>query len=195
MSYGLNRAAVDAEVARRRAIREHGFGRWIATRLAVSLAAFYALALVARWMSPTASFAALSGWSRTVFIVVPAIVAFFVTAAAERLMFSDAALDAERLSARIAREVQSLTADGWPLRTLRAALVLALCVGIPLAIVVFMTGRPMAIARASDASIAVFVSAVLIFSVAAAFAIRAATLHVYRSLLTETAPDQRFISA
>lgn len=183
MTVTVNRAAVEAQIARRRAIRDHGFAKWILLRLAISLAGFYALALVIRLATPGASFRTMNGWNATAFFVLPAFMAFVVTAAAERLMFSDLALDAERLSARIDREVQSLTGPGWPLRTLRAALVLAVCVGVPLAWVVVVTRRPVVMARASDAAIAVFASAVLLFAIGAAFAIRAATLYVYRDLL------------
>lgn len=185
MALVVSRAAIEREVARRRDIRDHAFGRWVAARLGTTLLAFYAVAVVVALLARAPALRQMRGWNLTVFLLVPAFMALFVTFAAERLMLSDASLDADRLASRVSREVASLTGPGWPLRTLRAALVLALCAGVPLAVVVLVTGRPAVIARASDAAIAVFISAVVLSSVAIAFAIRTATLHVYRNLLCD----------
>lgn len=185
----VDRAAVEAEVARRRGIREREFGRWLVRRLAVALAAFYVLAFVIRALTPSATIGSMDNWNRAVFFAVPFVMALFVTFVAERLMFSGLGMDAERLTARITKEVDSLTGPGWPMRTLGAALVLAVCAGVPAAIVIAMTRRPEVLSRPSDATIAVFVSGVVLWGVLMAFAIRAATLHVYRDLLVKEGVD------
>jgi len=186
MTLDVDRAAVDAEVARRREIRERGFARWIGARLAGCLVAFYSLAFLVRALTPSPRFADMDGWHRAMFFAVPFVMACLVTFFAERLVFGGIGLDAERLSNRIGREVRLLTASGWPLRTLGAALLLAVCIGAPVATIVFVTGQPAILARASDAAIAIFVSVVALVCVVLAFVLRAATLYAYRNLLVRS---------
>ncbi|HJQ20070.1 MAG TPA: hypothetical protein VJ867_06965 [Gemmatimonadaceae bacterium] len=179
----VDRAAVEALVERRRATRETGFVRWFLLRFGGALVLLYAIAVAIAFAIPSMSLRALSGWSWTVFLAVPAFMAFLLAVLAERLTFNDDALDAARLTSRIEREVALLTGEGWPMRMLTAGLVLAVCIGVPIGYVVFRTGRPVFIARASDVALIVFASAVLALSIVIAFMLRAATLSAYRDVV------------
>ena len=183
MTLAVDRGAIDAEVARRRAIREHEFSRWIGARFVGCLAAFYALAFLVRALTPSPRFGDMDGWLRAVFLAMPFVMACLVTFFAERLTFGSNGLDADRLANRVGREVRLLTTSGWPLRTLGAALLLAVGAGVPLATIVIVTGQPQILARASDAAIAIFVSLVVLAGVALAFSLRAATLYLYRDFI------------
>lgn len=184
----VDRAAVEALVARRRDIRQHGFRAWVARRFAVSLIALYAVAFAVKALMSAPAFRDMTGWSLTVFFGVPAFMAFIVTIAAEQLTFGDSALDAERMTKRISREIDQLTGSRWPLRVLRSALELAVCAGIVLGVVVRWTGRPAMLARGSDQAIVVFATGILLSCIILMFGIRAASLSAYRSLLRADSP-------
>jgi len=184
MTLAASRAAVDAELARRREIRDTSFGQWIAIRFAVSLALFFGVAFAVRaFMVDAPALRDMSGWTLTILIGVPAFMACLVTIVAERITFGDGALDSDRAAARLNRELERLTGPRWPLRALIAGLELALCVGIVLAVVAYWTGRPAVLARGSDQAIIVFAAGTLLVSLIVVFAIRAATLYSYRRLV------------
>jgi hypothetical protein len=190
MTLAVNRAAVEADVMRRREIRTTSFGRWIATRFAASLVAFCAVALLVRASTDAPALRDMSGWTLTVFLGVPVFVAIVVTFVAEQLAFSDAALDPDRAAARLSREVDRLTGPRWPLRALAAAVQLALCLGVVIAVVAYWTGRPALLARGSDQAIVLFGAATLLVSIILIFVIRAAALASYRRFLVDTSEPE-----
>lgn len=189
----VDRAAVEAEVARRRAILQASFGRWVLTKLGTSLLAFYAVALVIRVFASRGPLSVATS-NAVVFFAVPAFMAVFVTWMAARTLFRREALDVERVAAAIAREVAYLTSDGWPLRTLLAGITLGVVAGVPVAMVLWVIGSP--IARSGlVAGVVIFASGMLLWAILMAFIIRFATLHLYRRFLRpapiSAAPDTR----
>jgi hypothetical protein len=184
--YVVDRAAVEAEVSRRRAIHEKGYARWFAAKLAMSLVAFYLLAFGIRVTTGPQPLSSMTLWNVSALFVLPALLAFFVTYLAARLMFNPEAFDAERFSARVAREMQLLTGRGWLLRMVLAGLMLAAGVAIPVAIVALL-GFPIVVPGSSRAMGAVeFIGATLVWAIAMAFVVRYAALYVYRKLVRRT---------
>ena len=182
--FTVDRAAVEAEVARRRAILETSHTRWIIAKLAMSLVAFYGIALVIRIISSKGPLI-LSSTNAAVFLGVPAFMAVFVTWMSARALFRPEALDVDRLAAEVGKEVERLTGDGWPLRTLGAGLSLAAIAGVPVAVMLWVTRSP--IARSlSIAAILVFVSGMMLWAIVMAFVIRFATLYLYRRMVRST---------
>ena len=182
----VDRAAVEAEVSRRRAIHERGYARWFASKLTMSLVAFYALAFGIRLTTGAQALRSMTLWDVGALFVLPALLAFFITYLAARLMFNPEAFDAERLSARVAREMQVLTGSGWLLRMVLAGLALAAGVAIPVGIVALL-GFPIGVPGSSRAMGALeFIGATLVWAIAMAFVVRYAALYVYRKMVRRT---------
>ena len=181
-SYVVDRAAVEAEVSRRRTIQQTSYARWVTAKLVMSLAAFYAVALIIWLLRSAEPLSTLSSWNIGVFFGVPAFMALFVTWMASRTLFRAAALDPDRLAAEIQTEMDRLTGPHWPMRTLLAGAALAAAAGVPLAIVLWVTRSPIA-TSGTVASLMVFVAGMLLWATFMAFVIRWASLYLYRKLV------------
>jgi hypothetical protein len=184
MNFTVDRVAVEAEVARRRAIHDTGYGKWLVAKLGMSLVAFYAFAFLLRFLPSSRPFGELSPWNLIALIVLPGALAGFVTWMASRTLFSSEALNAESLSAEISKEMQRLTGPGWAVRTLIAGAALAVAVAIPLVLLMVIGGVPSGLVRlATPAAISVFGLAIVLWAMLMAALIRWASLFLYRKMV------------
>ena len=113
----------------------------------------------------------------------PALAAILVIWLASRTLFRGDALDADKLAHEVEREVARLTGPDWPIKTLLAGVSLGAVAGIPVAVALWVTRSP--IARSGMlAGIVIFAAGMLLWAILMAFAIRSATLYLYRGMIT-----------
>jgi hypothetical protein len=183
-TFTVDRSAVEAEVARRRTIHDTGYGRWIAAKLVMSLAAFYAFTFLMRFLPTSRPFGELAIWNLIALLVLPGALAVFVTWMASRTLFSSNALNAESLSAEIAKEMQRLTGPGWPVRTVLAGAALTAAVAVPLVILIVLGAAPAGLASpATPRTIVAFIASIAAWATFMAFLIRSASLFLYRKMV------------
>jgi len=180
--YVVDRAAVDAEVARRRRIREKGRFAWFTRVLFVNLIVLYAVTLLA---SPrNRAFGEMPPWRLALVVALPFLASAVASWLSTRQVFHPDALDPDKLSDKVVREVRSLAGPGWAMRSLRWGVVLGLAIGAPVGALLALTAPEASLPAGSRwLGAALFLGLTLLWAIPMSFLLRWWSLITWRRLL------------
>lgn len=182
--YIVDRAAIDAEIQRRKAIREKGYFAWFTRVLFVNLLVLYAVTLLA---SPrNRAFGEMQAWRVALVVGLPFLAGLAASWISTRAVFKPDAIDAEKFAERVAREVQSLAGPGWAWRSLKWGVLLGLAIGVPVAALLAYVAPVAALPTGSRLlGAALFLGLTLLWAIPMTFLLRWWSLITYRRLLKQ----------
>lgn len=182
--YIVDRAAVEQEVARRRAIQKRGYFAWFTRVLFVNVIIIYLAAFLGRWGAATRPISELPLWHAALIVGLPFLGALAISWFGTRSVFKPDAVDPDKVADKVLRDVQSLAGPGWPGRSLAFGLKLGLGVGIPIALLLAVLGPRMPLPGGSRwLGATIFVGLTLLWAIPLGFLLRWWSLVTYRRLL------------
>ena len=141
VSYVVDRALVEEEIARTRARLARGRGRLFLRSFLRAAVAMYVLAAAAQWTAPEA-LASLPQPKQVVLLLFPALTAAVIAWFSLR-QFDDHALDTDRRARAIAQDLRALGGSGWMGRSLRTGVFLGAAIGIPVGLLLAASWDPL----------------------------------------------------
>lgn len=182
--YTVDRAAIEREVARRRAIQEQGYFAWFTRVLFVNLIILYAAMLLSS--RHNREFGSMPPWRVALVVGLPFAAALVASWFSTRTLFKPDATDADKFAERVAREVQSLAGPGWARRSLLWGLLLGVGIGTPIGVLVAFTAPAAALPAGHRwLGALLFLGMTLIWAIPMAFLLRWWTLITYRRFVKQ----------